>query len=652
MLTLRTAVVLGCLIAPALALPRPVPKPAAWVRIESPHFEVLTDGDEDQGRDVAAQLERMRAMFMEMLPGIKDPALPVQILAVKNKREFMDLTPPDLFGKGKPDYVSFLMPTAERTEFLVRLDSVADANYLYPYGVIYSAYAQILIEQSSVHIPDWLTFGMGEFYETAEIDNHNAVIGKVNRGNLEILQNRALLPVSVLMSADVNTPEWNRTDRRELFDAESWALVHYLLTNDQQKHTHQLQTYIARLATQAPEEAAVSTFGDLDQFQKTLIEYSRHLSFTAMAVNVSTKTDKKTYIVEPIPLERAEATRADFMVNDERFTDARLQLEAALKQDPNDAAAMASMGLLESRQNNDEAARQWYQKSIQLDASDYLTQYRFGRLSLDSPTPESATADADIEASFRAAIKLNPQFAPAYDGLARVFLRQRQHLDEADSLELQAITLDPSQFYYRYNAAIALLDAQNFDAAAQVLTLAKNYAKNVQETSQADQTLREIASYSAEKANVDRTNQRIAALNQQMSAAAAASTAFSQHRDAAEAEATAATPVPILVRTDPNPKPKPTGVPQSISGQVQSVYCSGSNGIDIALNIGAKTSVFHSDDYFKVAFTAVNFTPKGLLQPCQQLEGLNAKIDYLPSTDSEVAGVIVAVHLTQPKAKH
>ncbi|HEY7856657.1 MAG TPA: DUF1570 domain-containing protein [Terriglobales bacterium] len=647
MRTLRAAVVAGCLLSLAPALPRPRPLPmmfkASWVRIESPHFEVLTDGDPDQGREIAAQLERMRAMFMEMLPGIKDPALPVQILAVKNKREFMDLTPPDLFGKGKPDYVSFLMPTAERTEFLVRLDSVADSNYLYPYGVIYSAYAQILIGQSSVHIPDWLTYGMGEFYETAEIGNHNAVIGKVNRDNLEILQNRALLPVSVVISAGVNTPEWNRTDRRELFDAESWALVHYLLTNDQQEHTHQLQTYIARLATQAPEAAAVSTFGDLDQFQKTLVGYTRHLAFTAMAVNVSTKTDKKTYIVEPIPLERAEATRADFMVNDERFTDARLQLEAALKQDPSDAAAMASMGLLEWRQKNDEAARHWYQQSIQLDASDYLTQYRFGRLSLESPTPGSATADAAIESSFRAAIKLNPQFAPAYDGLARLFLRQRQHFDEADSLELQAITLDPAQFYYRYNAAIALMDAQKFDAATQVLTLAKTYAKTAEETSQADQMLSEIAGYSAEKASVDKFNQQAAALRQREAAL---------NSQAEDTSATAAlVPVPILVRTDPNPKPKPVGPAQSVLGQVQSVYCSGTNGMDIALNIGDKTSVFHSDDYFKVAFTAVNFTPKGLLQPCQQLEGLNAKIDFVPSTDPQVAGVIVAVHLTQPKAK-
>src|SRR5205807_3656491 len=38
-----------------------------WIEIKSPHFRVLTDAREKQGRDLALQFEQMRAVFSQLL---------------------------------------------------------------------------------------------------------------------------------------------------------------------------------------------------------------------------------------------------------------------------------------------------------------------------------------------------------------------------------------------------------------------------------------------------------------------------------------------------------------------------------------------------------------------------------------------------------
>jgi len=71
------------------------------------------------------------------------------------------------------------------------------------------------------------------------------------------------------------------------------------------------------------------------------------------------------------------------------------------------------MGYIELRAGHHEEAKKWYGQAIALDPQSCLAQYYFGWLSLVGGN----TGD-EVENSLRAAIKLNPRFAPAYDSLA------------------------------------------------------------------------------------------------------------------------------------------------------------------------------------------------------------------------------------------
>jgi hypothetical protein len=67
--------------------------------------------------------------------------------------------------------------------------------------------------------------------------------------------------------------------------------------------------------------------------------------------------------------------------------------------------------------------------------------------------------------------------------------------------------------------------------------------------------------------------------------------------------------------------------------------------VDQASN-GQAVSLYRND-FNQVEFTAANFTPKGDLNPCTDIEGLKAKVQYAEVSDKSVAGQIISVELSK-----
>lgn len=623
----------------SLALAAPPP----WVSIASPHFTVVSDGSSGQARDVAAQMERLRSALHDIIPGLQDPSQPIEILAVKKKEEFVQIVPEGLMGKGKPNYAVYTIPEQERNLFLVRLDTVADEYDPYPYGILYKGYVSLMLAQSPTRIPDWLSAGLSEFYSTARIRDRDAEIGRPSPFDLNQLHGSRLLSLGEMLSADLNSDYWNRENRRNLFDAESWALVHMLLVGNGSKQANRLAQYVDQLNKHQDAETAFgSAFGNPATLQRQLENYTGQLGYKFLIVQVAAKVDPKTYGETELTPAQAEALRAEYMIQCQRYAEARLLLEGALQREPNDIPAMESMGLLEWKQGNTVAARNWYARAAPLDPNSFLTQYRFAELSLQGDAA-SAAADPAVEAALRTAIKDDPKFPNAYAALAMVVSQTRSRLAEAVALERQAIALKPSDYSFHRNLASLLMSEGKFGDAAKAAQVAHAYADTPQEAADSDAMSQSASSYQKEKDQTDRLNQEIKDRNAQLQA----------QQEAAEAAASTsnppaqAAPQPYIYTTDPNPQPVPTGAARTISGKIQSVYCTGSNQLDLSLSQGGKVVVLHTDDYFKVSFAASNFTPKGPLLPCKDIQGLRAKVTYIPGQDADVLGTIVSVVLSK-----
>ena len=321
---------------------------------------------------------------------------------------------------------------------------------------------------------------------------------------------------------------------------------------------------------------------------------------------------------------QADAVRADFLVYNDRSSDAQALLDHILQEDPKNVSAQETLGFMEFRQGHVEEARKRYAQAVQLDSQSYLAHYYYAAISMSRA---AAGDDAQVESSLRAAIKLNPTFDPAYDRLA-VFLGTRnRNLEEARMMGLSAISLDPANVGYRVNVANILMAMGKPQNAVEVLTHAAKLAKTPQETEMVEHMRMNAQEYVTSQSR----NQKQAAGTQ----------GDEQGSEEPTQKRVSDSSMPYLVRRK---EFVGSGPHRFVVGVLKAVHCDASN-MDLTVTSGAKTVALHSDNYYKIEFSALNFQPGDDLKPCSDLENRPAKVEYVESADKSESPHLIAIEL-------
>jgi len=82
-------------------------------------------------------------------------------------------------------------------------------------------------------------------------------------------------------------------------------------------------------------------------------------------------------------------------------------------------------------------------------------------------------------------------------------------------------------------------------------------------------------------------------------------------------------------------------------GVITANDCSNPVTLELTLTSRAGSKQLYSENYYKIPFSALNFTPQGVMNPCSDLKGLHAHITYHPAKDHPEQGEIVDVRLTK-----
>jgi len=602
-----------------------------WVEVRSPHFVVLTDSNEKQGRRVASQFERMRTLFHMLMPAAADsPGSPIIVLALKDRKAFQALEPEAYLAKGQLDLAGFFSRGADKNYILLRLDAQGE----HPYATVYHEYTHYMMRNASEWLPLWLNEGLAEFYQNTQIFDKEIRLGQADLGDIYYLRQNRLLPLATLLKVDATSPYYHEEQKGSVFYAESWALTHYLEINDAKNGTSHLQDYANLLAKkQDPLVAAQQAFGDLKQLQSALDGYVSQASFMEFKMNKAVPVDESAFQTRPIPNTDADAIRADVLVYTQRVHDAQSLIDAVLQQDPNNALAHETMGYLKFREGDTQAARKWFGEAVKLDSQSYLANYYYGAMSLESA---EAAKDPQIESSLRAAIKLNPQFAPAYDALAMNLSRDPEKGSEAHMFNIQAVTLEPDNLNYRLNTAAVLMNQQHYDNALHVLKTAMKVARTPEQVMAVQVRIDQIAQYNAA---VEQSHQ-----TQNVTATVTGSEVTRT------GDGRMVIRMPAASRTTPKyPTEEPTGKRHTASGVLRSVQCTYPSVLTFTVQpAGTAASVsLYRNDFKLIEFSATNFSPKGDLDPCHDIEGMKAKVAYAEVSDKTVAGQILSVELSK-----
>ena len=610
----------------------------AWVQVSSPHFIVMTDSNAKQAMHLADQFERMRAVLDTVFPGAKvDAPAPILVIALKDQKSFRSLEPSEYLAKGQLNLGGYFQQGPEKNYILLRLD----AQQEHPFATVYHEYTHFAFSGAAEWMPLWLNEGIAEFFQNTDIHDKDVALGQPSTDDVLYLRQNRLIPLPVLFAVDHKSPYYHDENKGSVFYAESWALVHYLEITDHQTHQDRITRYAALLAQNHDSvSAATSAFGDLNKLQRDLEMYIRESSFHYFRIASPPAPDVTSFETSAVSATDADARRAEFLAYNGRTADAHALLDGVLKQDLNNAVACETLGYMALQSHDMEGARKWLTQAVKLDSHSYLAHYYYASMAMNDGGLKDAPA---IEASLKAAIKLNPAFAPSYDRLASLYHMQNEHLNEAHMLELQAAELDPSNLFFRVNMAYLLVALKREDDALRVLELARPFAKNAVQTAMIDQGVHQVQEVK---------EARVAESSTQADSQPAEQTAPRTAIASLQRMHSGKLDIIPNVQLPPHPSASADAPRHEARGIIQGVRCGTPSVLELQLQGDGKTTLLYSNNYFNLPFSTANYIPKGEMHPCTELEGRHVHVVYAETPDKTAEGELVSVELGGEANEH
>jgi Flp pilus assembly protein TadD len=643
-----------------IAAARGLAAPQQWLRVTSPHFILITNSYEKQGRHVLDQFERMRWVFQTLFPGLNvDPAEPIVIIVAADQKSFQALEPAEYLARGQLKLGGLFQRTPDKNYILINQDAEDEEH---PYAFIFHEYTHVQFRNDLSWIPIWINEGLAEFFENTEIHSKDVELGMPNAGNILYLRNNTMIPLDVLFRVDYKSPYYHEEQKGSVLYAESWALTHFLFVTDNLNHTNRLQTYLDLCRNhEDPVVAGQKAFGDLKVLQDQLSSYiskGRYGDFdlNSAAAHIDESSFKAQILTEP----QANAVRAGFLAGVRRTSEAKALAESVLASDPKSTEAREVLGTLAIQANDRATAAKWFGEAVNLGSDDYLAYFYFAQLSLQhfgEPDPDS------IEKSLRSAIRLNPQFAPSYDMLAHILSSQHKDLDEAHRLNVQAIQLEPTQLVYRMNAASILMEQGKYEDAAGVLRQALKISTAPSQQQMIQSRIAQIQRVVDARKGPDAAGvitiqgaPDVVQSSGQMVVVAADGDSnepqpsgppvtVAHDSTAAGSQSSQTDTVVDVPRVPSHPAAAANAPHHTLQGVIHAVKCGYPSVLELQLAGANKTVTLFNNNYFKIDLATLGFTPSGSIDPCNNIEGMKARIEYAEAPDKEADGQVVSIIL-------
>lgn len=413
-----------------------------WFEVQSPHFDLLTDGGEKTGRDLALQFEQMHSAFAQLFSTRPAPKpVPLQIIALRNSKQISQYS---RLYQGKPiRSTGFCLRSADRDYI------VLDLGALNRWETVIHEYAHLFIAAAMPDLPAWFNEGLAELYSTIRIGDKEAILGRPPESALDVLHNESLMPISELFKVDHDSAVYNEDrDPRSIFYAESWLVVHYLWDHNQME---QAQRYLELIRQRVPVNQAVKQAFDMEpeQFDRVLQKYSRS-RMELMRVALHGEREQGSLSQKPVSALYATTVLAGLHSHQPDYQEQAIgEFQAILQQDPDNVAAHRDLGYIYYQRHDPDAALPHLQKAAEKSPNDWRVHFFWAEASAQKYDDALAP---QIEKEAQRVIELNPEFADGY-GLLGFALMVEHRNQEAIAAYQQALALRPGSEVYALNLA-------------------------------------------------------------------------------------------------------------------------------------------------------------------------------------------------------
>lgn len=463
---LATGVLLA--LAPvAASRAQTLPKSRNWLRLETPHFTIVSDAREAAARRVAVDLEELHQLLATLRPEGANTPLRTFVFAFRNDASFRNYSPrPDqnLLGVFVPGrYCNYIAVDASPRDFI---DKPFYHEYLHDFAA-----------SNFPDVPLWFNEGLAEFYSTFQVDGKEALVGRLLRHHLDRLRATPLLRIDEFLRVTPASPLYNERDRASTFYAQSWIMVHYLFAEPERRQ--RVARYLDLLAAgreigEAFREAFGVTFAEFEGQLYRYVQSGRFLFF-----RVPLHFDAATVEVTELPPAEALSLLGELVAHYQppRFDQARVHFEAALAEVPNHPLAKSGLGLLDELDGRLDRAIESYRLAAASDQaipSLLLGLALLERLSreatLEALTEPQKAAVEEARTALRRALELDPGLRLAQASLASTYLFAGDPAEGLGVLD-EARRFFPSRPELLYAQAVLLARLERFQEAWQLASV-------------------------------------------------------------------------------------------------------------------------------------------------------------------------------------
>ena len=455
-----------------------------WIEMKSPHFTVTSNGGEGATRTLAWQLEQIRGALAVLWPWAKlDLNRPLVIIAVKDEASMKALVPTYWEQKNGVRPVTVWVGGVDQDYMAIRVDERSpdkiDTN---PYSASYFSHLSLVLQQSLDHpLPLWLSRGLAGVLSNTLVRDEGILLGPPIPWHLRELQEPGRLAIPALLAVTRNSPEFRRDDGLRMFDAESWAFVHFLMFANNGVNWPKLDKYMNMVASGTAADAAFrEVFGPAEAFEGPFRAYISRNLYSYRRANVDVTLKRESFPTRPLAPADVAVRRALLHTALNRPAEARAAIADARK--AGDAPeTLVAEALLLDREDKDDEAQQALIRAVDAKTTNPHAYYRLASLLW------RGTADRDtltrVEQLLSKAVALNTRYAAAYAMLGDA--RSALQIGEPMGMVLRAISLDPTEPHYRLTAATVLAREGKYDEALKHVETALALASDDQERQRA-----------------------------------------------------------------------------------------------------------------------------------------------------------------------
>ena len=195
-----------------------------WVRVDTPNFVVFGEIGEKRTREIAEAFERFGEAMARVFPNATASPVPTTVVVFEGQRSFAPYRPRH---NGRPVSVGGYFIGSESSNMIALTLEDRDVAL----RMVLHGYTHLVTANASRALPAWVHEGLAEFYSTFAVteDGKGGLLGRAIRPHYALLLRSTLLPLEQLLTVDHTSDLYNEGQRRSIFYAQSWAMVHILL---------------------------------------------------------------------------------------------------------------------------------------------------------------------------------------------------------------------------------------------------------------------------------------------------------------------------------------------------------------------------------------------------------------------------------------